>query len=345
MNKLMSHIPIVIMATFLSSPVFANCTSPENGTAELSEVRNGLYTVVGKLADFDPCHASVSYQVPKSAGKPPLMIALHGGGGIDDLKNTTPAFAKLGMAVLSFDAFAMNFPTNYRQVIDLNVAQRTSLESRQRMIFSAALGAYQWAKQQKDIDTNNIYIYGISNGAAVALNLAAVVDPKHVKAVFAEGAPPVGLGFPKDVRVPTYVVYGTEDNFGGTAKTEKGLWNIKYPCRFNAPYGLNEQDKLARPPSAIPRGYSDVCSWQVNPTDIAMSTKEWYEKESSTGAPLKMIFYKNAAHNMFIEDKVVFMHTRLPSSNIRVETSIGGEQSARDSFLNDIKGIVGSKQE
>ena len=57
-------------------------------------------------------------------------------------------------------------------------------------------------------DTKNIFVYGQSNGARVALMLPSVVsDPSHIRGVLAEGMPTIGLPY-KDAIVPTRLYYG-----------------------------------------------------------------------------------------------------------------------------------------
>ena len=73
---------------------------------------------------------------------------------------------------------------------------------RQKMIFKATLGAERWVMKNEKVDTNKICIQGLSNGAAVALNMAGAGDGAHVRGVIAEGGPSAGIGFPDDNKVP-----------------------------------------------------------------------------------------------------------------------------------------------
>lgn len=168
--------------------------------------RGPVKTVVGKLANFDPCHKSVRLELPgffskKRGDKPPLVIIAHGGGGLGGYERD---FAKLmnqqGFATLVFDAFEMN---GLIPLSDLLVYQMSN-GGRQRMIYKATLGAYEWAVKSDKVDVHKIFIQGLSNGAAVAINMAAAVDSVHVRGVIAEGAPSAGIGFPNDSRSPCY---------------------------------------------------------------------------------------------------------------------------------------------
>jgi hypothetical protein len=116
------------------------------------------------------------------------MISVHGGGGINDVRASDQAFHGKGMATLVFDAYEMQGFTGRSSGF---WALQVSNEARQRMLLSTAWAAYQWAITRPDIDARRIYFFGISNGAAVVANLAAMVDPAHVRGIIAEtGIPP-----------------------------------------------------------------------------------------------------------------------------------------------------------
>ncbi|MCX7242628.1 MAG: hypothetical protein NTV64_02345, partial [Polaromonas sp.] len=82
-----------------------DCMPEQKGDATLVELRPQTFTVRGKLAGFDPCHASVKFRRPVGAAPAPLMISLHGGGGINDVRASDQAFHDKGMATLVFDAY------------------------------------------------------------------------------------------------------------------------------------------------------------------------------------------------------------------------------------------------
>ena len=93
--------------------------------------------VHGELSGFDPCHLSVSFKIPtatQQGQKPPLLIAVHGGGGRPDAEAITQAFFANGMATLIFDAYQHN-----------GVPPRMGNAYRQMMLYKVALQAYQWA--------------------------------------------------------------------------------------------------------------------------------------------------------------------------------------------------------
>ena len=177
--------------------------------------------IVGELSGFDPCHRSVEFKLPEAPEKRPLVIVVHGGGGKRDAININRAFAELGVATLIFDAYEMNgFAT----------VPRLGNFARQQMLFVVAQEAYFWAQKRDDIDTSRIYLYGISNGASIVANLAAIADPKHVAGVFAEAPTPTGIGYPNTVKVPLLIAFGKLDDLG--APPGKKRWEISDPCRF-----------------------------------------------------------------------------------------------------------------
>lgn len=234
--------------------------------------------VTGELSGFDPCHPSVSFKIPATRAdskKPPLVIAVHGGGGRADAEAITNAFFASGMATLIFDAYKHN-----------GVPPRTGNAYRQMMLYKVALQAYQWALTRQDIDVQRIYLYGISNGASVVLNLAAVVDPQHVQGVFSEAPTPVGMGYPWEIRVPVLIAFGKEDDLG--ARVGQRRWMISDPCRFTL--------KIAD----APNGTADNCS-QASPSGTMLTTIQWSEKvQAQHNAKLEIQYFDEVAHGAFL---------------------------------------------
>lgn len=231
--------------------------------------------VRGELSGFDPCHRSVRYEVPTTTSLPPLVISVHGGGGRSDAEAITRQFAAQGMATLLFDAYAHN-----------GVPPRTGNAFRQMMLYRVALQAYQWALTRSEIDTRRIYLYGISNGASVVVNLAAVVDPAHVKGVFAEAPTPVGIGYPEAIRVPLLIAFGRQDDLG--AKVGQKRWLISDPCRFTLEF-------VEAPP-----GTARTCS-NRNPGGRMLTTLEWLDqlKQRDQGS-VQVRYFEGVAHGAFL---------------------------------------------
>ena len=231
--------------------------------------------VKGELSGFDPCHPSVTLTLPKGAEKPPLVISVHGGGGRSDAQAITNEFVANGMATLIFDAYKHN-----------GVPPRTGNAYRQMMIYKVALQAYQWAVGRQDINTRQIYFYGISNGASVVLNLAAVVDPAHVKGVFSEAPTPVGIGYPWAIQVPVMIAFGQQDDLG--ARIGQKRWMISEPCRYAVYY------------AEASSGTTEQCS-ESRPNGQMLTTLEWAEKVAfKSGANLAVKYFEGVAHGAFL---------------------------------------------
>lgn len=266
----------------------AECRPPPPEVARLVEIRPGFHRVAGPLAEFDPCHHSVQLSMPgffadKLADNPPLMIIAHGGNGpgLAEQEMVGRMNAR-GVATLLFDAFEMNGFRYHGTSLFLTGATN---ESRQRMIFKATLGAYHWARQHPRIDGSRLFIHGLSNGGSVALNMAAVVDPAHVRLVIAEGAPSAGIGMPDQVRVPLLVVFGKIDNYGG--KTEDDwMYTRADLC------ALNQQAEQAAP------GTTQRCSRTYNPAAQMITPQQWGEQLKAEGQPVEFWFYDDAAHGL-----------------------------------------------
>ena len=284
---------LIFLALLVTSSVFAQsnseCKPRPDGATQLIQIRPRFHTVGPDLAEFDPCHRSVELKVPsKLFGqpldvKPPLVIIVHGGGGAGLLeKNMVSALHQKNIATLLFDAYQMN---GFYQGYPFWGSQATN-ESRQRMIFKAALGAYQWALSQSEkIDTSSIYLQGVSNGAAVVVNLASVVDPKNVKMVFAEGLPGMGIGLPDSLAVPVTLIFGALDNYGGKHATD-WMSDRTELCRVNVYVKW------------IPEGNAKNCNFRSNPDAQTEKPVDWMARMKEKGASIELIRYENAAHGI-----------------------------------------------
>ncbi|MFM7009506.1 MAG: dienelactone hydrolase family protein [Betaproteobacteria bacterium] len=250
-----------------------------------------MKTVTGPLADFDPCHKSVRLDTPsffakKRGDKPPLVIIAHGGGGLGGYERE---FAKLmnqqGYATLIFDAFEMNGLTPFSDLL----LYYMSNGGRQRMIYKATLGAYHWALKSDKVDTSKIFIQGLSNGAAVSINMAGAVDSVHVRGVIAEGGPSTGIGFPDDIKIPLLLIYGLADNYGGSQQDD-WMHLRGAPCSYNENYRL------------APAGFTQTCSRMVNPTDAMPSPQKWYEGVKAKGHEIRLELIEGGGHGMMFTD-------------------------------------------
>jgi dienelactone hydrolase len=308
-----------------------DCVKNPPNVADLVETRPGFHRVAGPLAEFNPCHSSVELSMPgffadKLADKPPLMIIAHGGNGPGSAeKEMVRRMNSHGVATLLYDAYNMN-GFEYRGTnLFLTGA---SNESRQRMILKATVGAYQWAKKLKQVDTSRIFIHGLSNGGSVALNMAALSEPEHVRAVFAEGATPTGIGMPDKIKVPLYMVFGKIDNYGGK-KEDDWMYTRTDPCAFNQ----------VSPLTAV--GTASRCNSRVNPEKMTISPQVWGEELKAAGQPIDFWFYENAAHGLlagFI-DRGMRTYGSGPSASVRYGW-IGANTDAANQFVKDLMRVI-----
>ena len=291
-----------------------SCLPQERGALDLVALRPGFFTVSGKLGGFDPCEGSVKFRVPADSVKPPLMISVHGGGGIGDVLKSDEAFHQKGMATLAFDAYAMQGLTGRTSLF---WARSVTNEARQRMIYSTALAAYRWALTRTDIDNSRIYLFGISNGAAVVANLAGVVDPAHVKGVISEGVTPIGLGLPDEVRVPVLLAFGKFDDFGNP-DPQGNRWTLSDDCRINIQF------------PGVPPGSARYCNQSTLGRRIPHAL-DWAESVQKRGGRIEIRYFDDMAHSAFFGPLV---RTRATwGSGQTLGASLGATDAARAQFF------------
>jgi len=325
----------VILQISLAKSAHANqCVAYEKSSHQLVQIRPGYHTVRGTLADFNPCHATVKLSMPglfssKIAEKPPVFIIVHGGGGLGKAEtNLSAALNSAGIATLVFDAYQMNGYTR-EEGFTLFLTGMTN-DARQRMTYKVALGAYQWLIQNQSIDSSRIFIQGLSNGGSVVSNIAGAVDPKHVRAVFPEGASPSGLGFPFNINVPVRMIYGKLDNYGGD-KEDDWMFSRVAPCSFNVVFDL------------APEGTSKTCSRLQNPEGIMISAESWVKELKGTGRDVEIWFYEDAAHGIMAGpiDRGVRTYGAGPTAK-KTWGWTGSSGNAQKKFLNDLIKFVKS---
>ncbi|PUE17179.1 hypothetical protein B9Z32_06550 [Limnohabitans sp. MMS-10A-178] len=266
---------------------------------------------------------------PKIAEKPPVFIIVHGGGGLGKAEtNLSAALNSAGIATLVFDAYQMNGYTR-EEGFTLFLTGMTN-DARQRMTYKVALGAYQWLIQNQSIDSSRIFIQGLSNGGSVVSNIAGAVDPKHVRAVFPEGASPSGLGFPFNINVPVRMIYGKLDNYGGD-KEDDWMFSRVAPCSFNVAFDL------------APEGTSKTCSRLQNPEGIMISAESWVKELKGTGRDVEIWFYEDAAHGIMAGpiDRGVRTYGAGPTAK-KTWGWTGSSGNAQKKFLNDLIKFVKS---
>ncbi len=267
-------------------------------------VGNGqIHTVLGLLAPFDPCHRSVKLDMPGRftrplGDKPPVVIVIHGGGGLGGYERDTAAlWNRNGFASLVFDAFEMN---GFQPGSPLLLYQMTN-GARQRMIYRATLGAYRWVLASDKVDTSRVFFQGLSNGGSVAINMAGAADSQHVRAVIAEGGPAAGIGFPDTLKVPLLLLYGAADNYGGV-RPDDWMHTRGEVCVQNDHY-------LAAPP-----GFAARCNRMSAPEGNMPSPQAWYDAMREKGADIRFELVEGGGHGMMFAD---FSASEVPQASGR----------------------------
>jgi len=307
------------------SALLAACAGPDEPASAASrprlvEIAPGIHTVSGLLPPFDPRHPSVDLRLPAGVAKPPLLILVHGGGGARDQANAMALFQAQGIAVLGFDAYRLAGLERDWGFWVRNV----TYEARQRMIYSAALGAYRWATTLDSVDTTRIHIHGLSNGADVVANLAAMASPAHVRMVFAEGLAGAGLGLPDRLTVPLRAVFGRLDNYAGASTTD-WRWSRQVPCRLNMA-GFDG-----------PPGNAANCSAARNAFNRTESPEQWVARQRAAGADIDIWFYEDAAHGIFA-GPLRFLTVDWPGRT--APATIGASEAARQKLLQDMLALI-----
>ena len=302
-------------ASGLAAQPSVTCLPQERGAMELVPIRANFHTVGGRMGGFDPCESKVQFRLPEGSANPALMISVHGGGGIRDVLGSDEAFFQQGFATLVFDAYSMQGIPGRDSLF---WARSVTNEARQRMIYTTALAAYRWAIQRRDIDNSRIYLFGVSNGAAVVANLAGLVDPAHVKGVISEGVTPIGLGLPDEIRVPVMLAFGKLDDFGN-ADPKGSRWTLSDDCRLNIEF------------PSVPAGSSRYCN-QSTPGRRIPNALEWAEAVKQRGGTVEVAYFEGMAHSAFFLGGLR-LGTATWGNGQTLGASVGATDAARKQFL------------
>lgn len=306
---------LVLCPVLAAGQPVISCLPQEKGALELVALRPGYFTVSGRMGGFDPCDDRVKFRLPEGRSKAPLMISVHGGGGINDVLMSDEAFFRSGMATLTFDAYAMQGLTGRSSLF---WARSVTNEARQRMIYTTALAAYRWAIQRTDVDTSRIYLFGISNGAAVVANLAGAVDPLHVKGIIAEGITPIGLGLPDEIKVPVQLVFGKLDDFGN-ADPNGNRWTLTGDCRANVRF------------PSVPAGSSQYCNENSARGTRIPDALEWTTAVQKRGGHIEVVYIDDMAHNAYFGP--LSRRTATWGNGQTLGASLGATDAAREEFF------------
>ena len=192
------------------------------------------------------------------------------------------------------------------------------------MIYATALAAYEWARQREDIDKRQIYLFGVSNGAAVVANLAAVVDPAHVRGVIAEGITPIGLGLPDRIRVPVQLVFGRLDDFGSPDPAMLRC-NLSDDCRLNARV------------EGIPAGSAQRCNAST-PGRRIPTPLQWAETVRTHGGQVDVVYIEDMAHNAYFGP--LRQQRATWANGESYGASLGATPEARAHFFSQMRGFI-----
>ncbi|WP_350293944.1 hypothetical protein [uncultured Croceitalea sp.] len=244
-----------ISLLFLIIGIVYGCKSVKE-PIELKKVNaRGWYTTNGTVAEFDPKNKHVEIWVPKKNKNAPIVIYAHGGAGFrEDDQARIEMLRKNGFATISFDSYAMNG-------LDWNfVTRRVTNSGKQNLIWGVYKGAITYVLESDKWDTQNIFLYGASNGGRTVLYAGSQFTHSKIKGIISEA--PAATGYTlEDVSIPTIVLYGEKDNWAGKSETDY-VWTRTYS---NSP----------------------------------ISIKDWIDAQQTKNNPIKLILYKDAGHLLF----------------------------------------------
>jgi dienelactone hydrolase len=195
------------------------------------------------------------------------------------------------------------------------------------MIYATALAAYEWARQRTDVDTRQIYLFGISNGAAVVANLAGAVDPAHVRGVIAEGITPIGLGLPDEIRVPVLLAFGRLDDFG-SPEPAMMRWDLSDDCRLNVRV------------DGVPPGSARRCN-QATPGQRIPTALQWAEAVRGRGGRVDIAYFEDMAHSAWFGP---LQRQRATWGNGQtLGASLGATEAARQRFFQHMQEFIAAQ--
>ena len=327
MKNILYGLVASVMVT-LSSPAHSfthnDCsyTKPNISFKEIPNT-NKIFYVDGELSGFNPCHRSVDFSAPKEENGP-VFVILHGSiAGSRDIQTLKNILKSEGYGTLTFDAFSMNhgWKTDNFWLYSLNN------ESKQRMLYTTGKEAFTWLLNSKKIKPENIYFYGISNGATVAANLAAT---KEVNAAgfFAEGMPGMGIGLPNKLVHNLTLFYGKLDNYAGLNETE-WVWVRQDYCILNSNT------------FAGPEGNAKECNKTTNPGNLTEQPIKWFNRMKEAGNPVEIVWLEGGGHSVFLGELTRGTIT-FGTQSKRVST-IGGSKESADMVVKTIKEKVNKK--
>ena len=140
------------------------------------------------------------------------------------------------------------------------VTRRVTNTGKQKLISGVFKGALAYAQRHIGCDSENIFLYGASNGGRAVLYAGSHYPLDGVRGIIAEA--PAATGYELgDIHIPTIVLFGKKDNWAGISDTDY-VWTRTYP---NSP----------------------------------VSISDWVTSQKEKKHPVEFIFYEDAGHLMF----------------------------------------------
>lgn len=229
----------------------------EKITPTLREVgTRGFFTLFGSFAEFDRNHHSVEVWTPPENPNAPIMVYAHGGAGLrEDDRARVEMFRRNGFATLSFDAYLMNGFEDWNFV-----TRRIANQGKQAMIWGVFKGAIEYAATQPGWDSDNIILYGGSNGGRVVLYAGSEMQGHPIRGIISEA--PAGSGYELgDYNISTIIPFGALDTWAGKSDSDF-VWQRTYP-------------------------------------GSKISIESWVNSQREKGHPVEFVFYQDAGHLLF----------------------------------------------
>jgi predicted alpha/beta-hydrolase family hydrolase len=224
-------------------------------------------------------HSALLYQADPAARRQTLFVVAHGAGAGQSspwMVSHARALAERGLEVVTF-----NFP--YMESGRRAPDRAPVLEDAFRRVVVAAVN-------HRHVEASRLFIGGKSMGGRIATHLAA--DPDNWPAA----APPLDgvivFGYPLNppggtsrrspdrvshllrIQVPTLIVQGTRDNFGGPDAIREAIGSLAPGIRVHAVEGGDHslavrKGRAADAPSPQERSDDDVCKTVIDFTSTA----------------------------------------------------------------------------
>ena len=327
MKKFYAAGALLIAATVCQAQDSSGCQAFTKGQVEVKNFGR-TSRVYGEMAPFNPCHKSVSLELPsrganKLGEKPPVVVLLHGGGGLEDYqKSAAGMWRSEGFATLVFDAFEMNGLDSGSDLVKYKLAS----DSKQKLIFSSASGALEWLAQKSEIDATRIFYQGHSQGGHVAVNIAGIAGLKNIRAVIAEGSPPYGVGFPNHIQIPLMLLYGENDRYGVEGEV---MYKVKGRCDYSEFF------------AGVPEGYGKTCNRSASmPGSVSPSPLEWADKIKAQNEPLTLAIVTGGGHASLFSD---YQETRRDVGGRTFYANRGASSATREKTWTTLKEFFKSK--